>query len=90
MTDIRCAGLVEEASALLDGSLAAPARGRLADHLAGCEGCRRYLDQMRATVLAIRGVRPRPGESLPDAVHERLRTVFARSGPVRIASIGSL
>jgi predicted anti-sigma-YlaC factor YlaD len=81
VSDVRCAELVEEASGLLDGAPAAPARARLAAHLPGCEGCRRYLDQVRATVRALGGVRPAPGERLPDAARERLRAAFARSRP---------
>ena len=81
MSDVRCAELVEEASGLLDGAHSAPAGARLAAHLSVCEGCRRYVDQLRATLRALGGARPAPGERLPAVTHERLRAAFARRRP---------
>ena len=34
----------------LEGALAPAERARFEEHLAECEGCRAYLDQMRATI----------------------------------------
>jgi predicted anti-sigma-YlaC factor YlaD len=48
-----CIVLVEAVTAYLDGVLAADDRVRFEAHLAGCEGCRTYLDQMRSIPQAI-------------------------------------
>lgn len=75
--DVACRDLVELVTAYLDGALP-PAEAAAVDaHLADCPGCRTYLDQMRATVAALRRA---PVQDLPDAVHARLREAFTR-GP---------
>lgn len=48
--ELSCAELVRLLTDYMEGALAPAERARLDTHLAGCEGCATYLDQMRATV----------------------------------------
>jgi anti-sigma factor RsiW len=47
---IECRDLVELVTEYLEGALPHPDRARLEEHLAGCDGCTRYLEQMRITI----------------------------------------
>jgi predicted anti-sigma-YlaC factor YlaD len=47
---IECRDLVELVTDYLEDALLGPERARLEEHLAGCEGCTRYLEQMRITI----------------------------------------
>ena len=46
---ISCREVVEIVTEYLDGALAPPDLARLEEHLAACEPCRLYVDQIRAT-----------------------------------------
>jgi len=46
--------LRDQLSAYIDGELAAAAAERLEAHLAGCQGCRLEVEQLRATAAALR------------------------------------
>jgi predicted anti-sigma-YlaC factor YlaD len=48
--DLACQELVEIVSDYLEGALPEAERDRFDAHLEVCEGCRRYLDQMRTTI----------------------------------------
>lgn len=48
--NLACKELVELLTHYLEGALAEHDRVRLEDHLALCDGCRSYLEQMRATI----------------------------------------
>jgi anti-sigma factor RsiW len=48
---LTCQELVEIVSDYLEGALPPNERERFEAHLEICEGCRRYLDQMRTTIL---------------------------------------
>jgi hypothetical protein len=48
--DLSCRGLVELVTDYLDGALAPEERARFQAHVAGCPGCDRYLEQIRATI----------------------------------------
>jgi predicted anti-sigma-YlaC factor YlaD len=48
--DMACRELVELITAYLEGAMAAAERVRLEAHLAGCEGCSSYVEQMRRTI----------------------------------------
>jgi anti-sigma factor RsiW len=50
--DLTCKELVELITGYLDGSLRGRQRRRFESHLAGCDGCTRYMQQMRATIRA--------------------------------------
>lgn len=48
--DLTCKELVELVTGYLDGSVRGRRRRRFEAHLAGCDGCTRYLGQMEATI----------------------------------------
>ena len=48
--DLECRVLVEIVSDYLEGALSEADQERFDAHLEVCEGCRRYLDQMRTTI----------------------------------------
>ena len=48
--ELTCQELVEIVSDYLEGALPEGERERFDAHLKICEGCRRYLDQMRTTI----------------------------------------
>jgi anti-sigma factor RsiW len=53
-TDIQalsCQELVELVTDYLEGALEPGDRRRFDEHIAGCGGCTRYLEQLRATIL---------------------------------------
>ena len=50
--ELTCKELVELVTGYLDGSMRGRRRHRFESHLAGCEGCTRYVEQMRATIRA--------------------------------------
>jgi predicted anti-sigma-YlaC factor YlaD len=51
--ELTCQELVEIVSDYLEGALAEEDRERFDAHLQKCEGCRRYLDQMRTTIRVV-------------------------------------
>jgi len=73
MSELTCAEFVELVTAYLESSLTAEIEARFVEHLAGCEGCDRYLDQFRDT---IRRLGTLPPESLPAPVRQELLTAF--------------
>lgn len=53
MSDLDCREFVEQVTYFLEGDLGPEAERDFIAHLALCEGCERYLDQMRATTRAL-------------------------------------
>ena len=53
-TDLTCRELVELVTDYLEDSLLVTERARFEAHLAECEACRAYVDQMRATIRLTR------------------------------------
>ena len=51
--ELTCQELVEIVSDYLEGALPEADRARFDAHLETCEGCRRYLDQMRTTIRVV-------------------------------------
>jgi anti-sigma factor RsiW len=51
--DLPCQELVELVTDYLEGRLSGPVRSRFDAHLALCDGCRIYLEQMRLTVRTL-------------------------------------
>ena len=49
-TALTCKELVELVTDYLEGTLPADVRARMDRHLAGCDGCTNYLEQMRQTI----------------------------------------
>jgi len=68
-----CRDAVELMSDYLDGSLSRRDRRRLEKHLAACDACSAYLEQMSATIAASGHVRP---EDLPDEVVQGLVDLY--------------
>jgi anti-sigma factor RsiW len=50
LSPLTCQEVVELVTAYLEHALPAADRGRVEEHLARCEGCGRYLDQVRTTI----------------------------------------
>jgi predicted anti-sigma-YlaC factor YlaD len=64
--DVACRELVELVTDYLEGRLSAREYHRLDAHLALCEGCRAYLEQMRQTIRTL-------GRLTEDAVQPEAR-----------------
>jgi anti-sigma factor RsiW len=76
MTAVRempCQELVEVITDYLEGALSPEDRWRFEEHLSTCDGCRNYLEQMRATIRATGALQE---ESLPTGVREQLLDAF--------------
>ena len=71
--EIACRELVELVTEYLDDALDPSERARVDAHLTDCDGCTTYLDQVRATVAATRGL---PAEPVPPALLARLLDAF--------------
>jgi anti-sigma factor RsiW len=72
-SDFSCRELVAVASDYLEGRLPASERARLEEHLAECEGCTTYLEQMRRTITLIGELRE---EHVPPEALQGLLGVF--------------
>jgi len=53
---LHCADVVELVSGYFDGALEPEVAERVSAHLAECDGCTAYYDQIRATVTGLRGL----------------------------------
>jgi predicted anti-sigma-YlaC factor YlaD len=70
---LECRGVVEVVTDYLEGALSASDALLIDRHLASCEGCRRYLQQMRITMDTL----GRLGEDdVPVEMRERLLAAF--------------
>jgi predicted anti-sigma-YlaC factor YlaD len=74
MRELNCNEFVELVTTFLESALDEETTGRFVDHLAGCDGCEAYLDQVRQTIRAL-GDQP-AAASLPDDARESLLTAF--------------
>jgi anti-sigma factor RsiW len=54
--DIVCQQFVEEVTNYLEGKLSEAENRWTEEHLAQCDACRAYLEQMRSTIKALRGL----------------------------------
>ncbi|HEY3209742.1 MAG TPA: zf-HC2 domain-containing protein [Actinomycetota bacterium] len=70
---LTCSELVEIITDYVEGTLPPAERARFEAHLAICEGCRIYLDQMRLTIRATGGLRE---ETIPTQAREVLLGAF--------------
>lgn len=71
--ELTCQELVELITDYLEGALSPAERARFEAHLAGCTGCRNYLDQMRRTLRAVGRLRE---EDVSPASREKLLAHF--------------
>jgi len=74
---VNCDEFVELVTAYLEGALEPHAERRFVEHLAECDGCDRYLDQIRTTVAALGYL---PQQHLAPEARDRLLAAF-RSWP---------
>jgi anti-sigma factor RsiW len=58
VTDLNCDVLVELVTDYLDGALDDETERRVSDHLAGCDGCTTYVDQIRQTITTLGSPEP--------------------------------
>ncbi len=77
---LRCIDMVEAVTDWMDGALDEDARDAVDEHLAGCSGCRHYVDQVRATTALAARLAGAP-EPAPDDVKTRLLAAFRASRP---------
>ena len=77
--ELACNELVELVTEYLEDALPQPERSRIERHLATCDGCTRYVEQIRETITAAGRVSP---DDVPAPVVDRLLAVFraTRSG----------
>jgi anti-sigma factor RsiW len=71
--ELTCQEVVEIVTDYLEGALSAEDRERFDQHLTGCDGCTRYLEQMRETIR-LSGMLTE--EQVPARQLERLRQAF--------------
>ncbi|MFF0267654.1 anti-sigma factor family protein [Kribbella sp. NPDC004536] len=68
-----CAEIVELVTASLDGALDPETAERFAEHLALCDGCAIYVEQIRRTAAEVGQVEP---EHLSEQTRDRLIEAF--------------
>jgi anti-sigma factor RsiW len=73
MKPLVCREIVELVTDYLEGALSRRDRARFEAHIAGCEHCTRYLEQMRRTLGLLGEL---PAESLSDDAREDLLVAF--------------
>ncbi|MDX1511870.1 MAG: zf-HC2 domain-containing protein [Nitriliruptorales bacterium] len=76
---ISCADAIELMTDWLDELLVDGDRERLAAHLAGCQACGVYLDQLRATVTIVGSLRGHEAWQVDDATMAMLVDRFRQS-----------
>ena len=70
---MKCREVVELMTDYLEGALSAADVARFEDHIAGCDGCRAYLAQMRETRRLTGRLADEP---VPDGLREELVAAF--------------
>jgi anti-sigma factor RsiW len=70
---VACQELVELVTDYLEDVLSVEDRARLERHLAGCDGCHTYVEQMRQTIALTASLGP---ESIPAEGMDRLLRVY--------------
>ena len=78
LLEIACQEFVELVTEHLEGTLPEDLARAVRAHLALCDHCVEYLDQMRRTTAALRTL---PSPTLPPAVRDELLEVFTRLHP---------
>jgi anti-sigma factor RsiW len=71
--EIVCRELVELVTPYLEQVLPADERAAIDRHLAACDGCRTYVEQMRQTIRAIGHV---PREAITSRTREEVLAIF--------------
>lgn len=73
MSELDCREFVEQVTAYLDGALGTDAEQDFIGHLTLCDGCERYLDQIRQTSQALNDL---PADALPGDARSALLNAF--------------
>jgi hypothetical protein len=73
MNDLRCREFVEQVTSYLEGELSTAAEQDFIDHLALCDGCERYLEQMRLTTASLADL---PADSISTDARTALLDAF--------------
>jgi anti-sigma factor RsiW len=73
MNDLDCQEFVEQVTSFLEGDLDTEAEHRFIDHLALCDGCERYLDQIRRTADALADL---PADAISNDARTALLNAF--------------
>lgn len=73
--DLACQEVVELVTDYLEGALSRSQRRRFETHLAGCEHCAEYLEQMRATIRLTGRLR---AEDLTPEMREDFAALYRR------------
>jgi anti-sigma factor RsiW len=71
--DLACRELVELVTEYLEGGLGASDRARFEAHIAACDHCRAYLEQLRVTLRVVGHIDP---DGLEPAVERELLDAF--------------
>ena len=71
--EIVCRELVELVTPYLENAMPAHERALLEQHLAECDGCQTYVQQMRLTIQAIGHV---PDEAITSQTREQVLAIF--------------
>ena len=71
--EIVCRELVELVTPYLEGVMPPDERALVEQHLAGCDGCTAYVQQMRLTIQAIGHV---PEEAITSQTREEVLAIF--------------
>ncbi len=74
---LTCQEFVELLSDYFEAALDEPTVSRVEEHLALCGGCMTYLDQMNATLAALRRL---PREQVPGELHRAIASALGASG----------
>jgi anti-sigma factor RsiW len=70
---VKCKEFVELVTAYLEGALDPATEQRFVKHLAGCDGCDKYLEQIRATIAELGHL---PAQRLAPEARDRLLSAF--------------
>lgn len=73
LPEMPCQELVEVITAYLEGMLPESDRTRFEEHLVACPSCRIYLEQIRDTITALRGL---DDEQIPEGDKQELLAHF--------------
>ena len=71
--DLTCQEVVELVTDYVEGALPARDTALFEEHLEGCDGCDRYVDQIRTTIASVGRVSE---DKLPPEMRERLVGAF--------------
>ncbi len=74
--DYRCQEFVEAVTDYLDGAMPAPDRARFERHLRQCDGCDRYLEQIRRTMALTGALAVSDVDDLGSEARDRLLHAF--------------